>query len=67
MPCQTYINELKIIKTSYEIKFYYIFTAMVLTPTTQIPLGYDAPKFNLLNPVIDKTTQEPSSKHAFEL
>ena len=27
---------------------------MVLTPTTQIPLGYDAPKFNLLNPVIDK-------------
>ena len=25
---------------------------MVLTPTTQIPLGYDAPKFNLLNPVI---------------
>tara|TARA_B100000902_G_C27167152_1_gene841807 strand:- start:501 stop:1055 length:555 start_codon:yes stop_codon:yes gene_type:complete len=27
---------------------------MVLTPTTQIPLGYDAPKFNLLNPVIGK-------------
>ena len=54
MPCQTYINELKIIKISYEIKFYYIFTAMVLTPTAQIPLGYYAPQFNLLNPVIDK-------------
>ena len=25
---------------------------MVLTPTTQISLGYDAPKFNLLNPVL---------------
>tara|TARA_Y100000766_G_C18842629_1_gene573980 strand:- start:672 stop:1307 length:636 start_codon:yes stop_codon:yes gene_type:complete len=54
MPCQTYINELKIIKISYEIKFYYIFTTMVLTPTAQIPLGYYAPQFNLLNPVIDK-------------
>ena len=27
---------------------------MVLTPTTQIPLGYYAPNFNLLNPVIGK-------------
>ena len=27
---------------------------MVLTPTTQIPLGYDAPKFNLLNPIMGK-------------
>jgi len=25
---------------------------MVLTPTTEISLGYDAPKFNLLNPVL---------------
>tara|TARA_B100001250_G_C19658724_1_gene726056 strand:- start:359 stop:919 length:561 start_codon:yes stop_codon:yes gene_type:complete len=25
---------------------------MVLTPTIQIPLGYQAPKFNLLNPLI---------------
>ncbi|MAZ57799.1 MAG: thioredoxin family protein [Flavobacteriales bacterium] len=27
---------------------------MVLTPTTQIPLGYKAPDFNLLNPLIGK-------------
>jgi len=27
---------------------------MVLTPTTQIPLGYKAPRFHLLNPVIDR-------------
>lgn len=27
---------------------------MVLTPTTQIPLGYDAPRFKLLNPLIGK-------------
>ena len=28
---------------------------MVLTPTTQIPLGYKAPGFNLLNPLTGKT------------
>ena len=39
---------------------------MVLTPTTQIPLGYKAPEFNLLNPVINtfQSLHELQSKKA---